>query len=539
MSKVVKANQPCPNPKCGSSDALAIYDDDHTYCFSCGTTTQPIRNSTERFQELVNPEELDYNYRDFRGVPSRVLEKYNALTGVDENGVIQDVYYSYKPVDTTEPAGKRRLVNEKTSNGRKVFITEGQTNGLGLYGKHVHDGGSKRSITIFEGEQDALSGDTVLGDQTASTSVQSAGTALRDCKLDYDYINSFDKIVFWFDNDIAGKEALEKCIPLFDFNKVFVVSDTKYKDANDYLQNGASRELYAVWKAAKRYTPDGIISTFNEIEEALEKDQEACIGTYPFKELQHNLFGFHRGEIVVFKAQEGIGKTETFRAIEHHLLKTTEAKIGIIHLEEDSGTTIKAIATYELGVPCVLPDYNISKREILDGYKKAVGGREDRVYMHDHFGADDPDVILNNIRFLVTSCGCDIIFLDHIGLLVNTQSAEEGERIKLDYISNKLKFMAKELHFCLVEIAPTNDDGQTRGSRNISKVANTVIHIERNKVAEDIKERNTTYYTIEKARLGGRTGPAGKVYFDTESYTMREFEPLDHRPLGTKELKIA
>lgn len=477
-----------------------------------------------------------YVYQDFRGVPGVILEKYNAYVGLNAEGTPLEVYYSYVSNDPENvPVGKRRLLktNEK---GRKMFFTEGDINSAGLYGKHVHPPGSKRSITIFEGEQDALSGDFVVGDQTACVSIHGASSAKRDCQNDRDYINSFDKIIFWFDNDVAGQEALAKCIPLFDFNKVFVVTDTKFKDANEYLQNNDSRGLNATWRAAKRFTPDSIISTFDEIEKALEKDQEACLATYPFEELQHNLFGLHRGEVIVFKAPEGVGKTETFRAIEHHVLKTTDVKIGIIHLEEDSGTTIKALATYELNFPCVLPDSGITKKEIFDGYKSAVGGREDRVFMHDHFGADDPNVILDNIRFLVSSCGCDIIFLDHIGLLVNTQSAEEGERMKLDYLSNKLKFMAKELGFCLVEIAPTNDDGQTRGSRNISKVANTVVNIERDKLNPDATSRNTTYYTIEKARLGGRTGPAGRVFFDTETYKMREFEPEDNKPMKLREV---
>ena len=32
-STPVKIHQPCD--ECGSSDALSIYDDGHTYCFSC------------------------------------------------------------------------------------------------------------------------------------------------------------------------------------------------------------------------------------------------------------------------------------------------------------------------------------------------------------------------------------------------------------------------------------------------------------------------------------------------------------------------
>ena len=34
-SSAVDIHLPCPN--CGSSNALALYDDGHTYCFSCKT----------------------------------------------------------------------------------------------------------------------------------------------------------------------------------------------------------------------------------------------------------------------------------------------------------------------------------------------------------------------------------------------------------------------------------------------------------------------------------------------------------------------
>lgn len=526
---------PCGH--CGSSDALTEYDDGQTHCFSCGKHTWP---NDLKGDEVV-PDYETYQYKAFRGVPEHVMETYNAVAGI-RNGEIDSIIYSYKPsdVDQDQAVGKTRYI-QTNDKGRKQFSTFGTINQAGLYGKHVHPPGSKRSVTILEGEQDALTIATVLGEQTAALSVQSASTALRDIKNDREYLNSFEKIIFWFDNDQAGREALDKVVTagLFDFSKVFIVSDSKHKDASDFLQNGENRELGATWRGAKRYTPDGIISTFNEIEDALNKAQEDQIGTYPFEVLQHNLFGLHRGEVIIFKAPEGIGKTETFRAIEHHLLKTTDKRIGIIHLEEDDGTTIKAIATYELGVPCVLPDIGVTNREIMDAYKKAVDGREDRVYMHSHFGADDPDVILDNIRFLTTVCGCDFIFLDHITMLVTGLSDDGDERRKLDYISTKLKLMAKEIGFCLIMISHVNDDGQTRGSRNITKIANTVVDIYRDKVADNLQERNTTFYTIEKARLGGRTGPGGKVYFCTDTYNMRDFRPEDHRPKDVKELKVA
>src|SRR5690606_11056887 len=94
------------------------------------------------------------------------------------------------------------------------------------------------------------------------------------------------------------------------------------------------------------------------------------------------------------------------------------------------------------------------------------------------FELEDETVFLDNIRFLATVANCDFIFLDHITWLA-TGLDQEDERRKLDRISQKLKLLAKELRICIVMVTHTNDDGRTRGSRNIETVTNTMIHLTR------------------------------------------------------------
>ena len=89
------------------------------------------------------------------------------------------------------------------------------------------------------------------------------------------------------------------------------------------------------------------------------------------------------------------------------------------------------------------------------------------------------------------------------------QEDDEDERRKLDRISQKLKLLAKELRICIIEVSHVNDNGQTRGSRNITKVASTVIHVERNVLEEDAP----TEFTIEKNRNYSRAGSGGYGYY--------------------------
>jgi len=455
-----------------------------------------------------------FRYISHRGISERTMQFYDIKTKLLDDEP-EEVGFPY-------PSGGFKI----RSLSEKKFRSEGPMKNPGLFGKDKFDPGSKDSITICEGEFDAASVYEATRCRTAGVSVTSGPFAKRDCVLDYDYINSFDKIYICFDNDDVGQSAAREVASLFDFNRVYHVKFTKYKDANDYFQNDEVEALEKTWSNSKRYSPDNIISTFAEIEVALQDSKEDQIGTYPFPGLQAATYGLHRGEVVVLKGPTGIGKTEVFRAIEHHLLKTTQLKLGILHMEEDNGTTVKAIAGYELGVPAVLPDCGLSTSDILGGYKAAVGNDDSRVHLYQAFDLEDENALLDNIRFLVSAAGCEVIFLDHITWLA-TGIEKEDERLKLDRLSQKLKLLAKELRFCLIMISHTNDEGRTRGSRNIENVANTMIHITRDKEHADPVVRRIMNLNAQKVRLGGSSGPCGKAILDMMTHKLRAMSAED------------
>lgn len=491
--RFVRLHQPCP---CGSSsDAFCLRRDGSGYCFSCSKSF-PVNEDLR-----LNDSEIRFDIVGHRGISRKTFEFYDVPTKFID-GDPHEVKFPFG-----SKAGKIRDLHDKRH--QKCL---GDFKAAPMFGQVLFDPGSKDSITITEGEFDAMAAYEMLKGRSACISIKSgAGSALADCRANYDYINSFDKIYLCFDADETGQNAVKSLQGLFDFKKVYHVRLGRRKDANEYLENSETDEFWKAWHSAKRFTPDNIISSFSEIEKALDVSAEDKLGEYPFEGLNQRLYGLHAGEVVVIKAFEGVGKTEFFRSLEYHILKSTDHPIGVIHLEEDNGTTVKAIAGYELETPATLPDCGLSKEDILRGYKSAVRDDEGRVHIHSSFDVEDESAFLGNIRFLVSAVGCRFIFLDHISWLA-TGTDDEDERRKLDRVSQKLKLLAKELRFCLVMISHVNDDGKTRGSRNISKVANTVISLDRDILDESTK----TYFLIEKARLGGRTGKAGFGEFDRE-----------------------
>ena len=496
-----------PCEYCGSSDAFTEYENG-SKCFSCGVY---IPNGKEGAQS----KDFTVGYHPHRGLSNKTQEFYQVQTKFVE-GKPQEVGFLY-------PNGSvkfRSLIEKK-------FWTTDNHSGSGLFGRDTFDPGSKDSVTITEGEYDALSIYQATGGVTAAVSLPGA-TALKAIKQDFKWLDSFKKIIIATDADEAGRAAASKIAHFFDPKKVFFVNFEKFKDANEYLQHNAVEDLFKAWAGASKGMPAGIIHSFKDIEEALKKHEENRLVEYPFEFMQGALKGLHRGEFVLFKGLEGIGKTEIFRALEYHTLKHSKERIGIIRLEETYGDTIRGISTYELQAPAMDEDAGISDVEAFEAYKKAVGGEEDRCYIQSTFDTDDPDAVLNNIRFLVSSCGCSIIFLDHLSMLV-TGVEEEDERKKLDYICTRLKKMAIQLGFALVSIIHVNDNGQTRSSRYPPKIANTVIHLERDVKHPDPKARRITKLIVEKGRgQGCTTGPIGSVIYDNEvSFTLKEMKPYE------------
>jgi twinkle protein len=506
MSKAfVSTHQPCP--LCNSTDAASFHEDGTGFCFSCGKVILPKGHQT-----VVNTAPTTTTQKvlqTFRGIEPETYERYKVRMAVPEG---TDPYLIFPRPDGTY---LQRNMN------KKEFWATGESNGkVDLFGSDLFTENSAKAVTITEGYFDTLAAFQMLGSKYPVLGVKSASSAKSECSKAYEYLNSFEKIYLAFDADEAGQEAAKKVALLFDFNKIYMVKLGDLKDANGYLMEGDVRGFEKAWWAAKRFLPEGILSTFAEFDKIIDEDVDKPSIPYPWPTMQAMTYGIRGGEVVLFTALEGIGKTEIFRAIEYHLLKTTDSNIGIIHLEEGKARTLKGLAGYELQRPVHLPEWQVSKEE-LKSVIRNVSGRDERIHIYSHFGSDDPDDLLGTVRFLAGACDCKFVFLDHISMVVSGLQGED-ERKALDYLSTRMAMMVEELQFTLFMISHVNDEGQTRGSRNIAKVADLRIDLARDIKAESLEIRNKTFMTCAKNRFAGKTGPAGILNFNPDTFTLDE-----------------
>lgn len=451
---------------------------------------------------------FSYEYLPWRGISRETMRFFDAKTKVLEDGKPHSIVFPY-----SGEAAKHRLIDDKE------FWSRGLINKAGLFGKDKFSSASSRSVTVVEGETDTLSTYQMLGSKYPVLGVQSASTALRDCTLDYEYLNSFERIYLCFDNDEPGKKALKQVSSLFNYAKVFYVQLT-LKDPTDYLQAGKVQEFRNIWYNSKKFLPDNITSSVADFTKTIEDDKIAKGIPYPWPSIEERTQGIRTSEVVLVTAMEGVGKTEFVRAIEHKILKDhDDAKIAIIHLEENKARSLKGLAGLELRTPCHVAEPKATKEEITKAVADLVK-HDDRLYVYSHFGSDDPDVILGIIRFLVSACGCRYVFFDHITMVVS--GSGEDDRLPLDALSTKLSMLVEELDFALILVSHINDKGQTRGSRNISKIAATWIELSRNPEAKTADERNRTNVMIKKNRFFSETGPSGCLIFDKEEFRLKD-----------------
>ena len=93
-----------------------------------------------------------------------------------------------------------------------------------------------------------------------------------------------------------------------------------------------------------------------------------------------------------------------------------------------------------------------------------------RSTLFDHFGSFDIDTICNRIRYMKHGLGCDVVFLDHISILVSSYAgASDNERVLIDHIMHTLTVLCTELDLALILVShlkrPNSERGHEGGDR--------------------------------------------------------------------------
>ena len=424
-------------PKCGSSDGNVNHSEGYSFCFSCNTrfgdkmeVEKVIPMRTESVMKTVGT----LGALSERSISKDTAQKYN--TDVKVNGNM-NTHHIYKYFDE----GGNNIANKVRDVQTKNMWTEGSMTDAGLFGQNIFAPKGKY-ITITEGEVDAMSAYELLGSKWACVSIKTgAGSALRDCKKAFEYLDSYDQIVISFDMDKQGREAAEKVAQLFAPNKCKVMH-MEHKDANEYLKMNKREEFSRAWWNAQPYTPAGIVN-LKDLKTSLFEEEycETCL--YPWQKLNDKTYGMRTGELITFTSGAGMGKSSIMRELMHHMLKNTNDNVGILALEESTKNTAFNIMSVEANARLYINEIRkkYSQEELDTWFDNTMG--TGRFFAFDHFGSISNDEILSRVRFMAQALDCKWIFLDHLSILVSGQ--EDGdERKSIDVLMTKLRSLVEQ-----------------------------------------------------------------------------------------------
>jgi twinkle protein len=516
-------------PECGSSDGNVRHSEGYSFCFVCET-----RFGESMQTETVIPMKRESNIKTVgtlgalteRSISKETAQKYN--TDVKVNGNM-NTHHIYKYFDESG----NNIGNKVRNVSTKDMWVEGSMTEALLFGQNIFAPNGKY-ITITEGEVDAMSAYELLGSKWACVSIKTgAGSALRDCKKAFEYLDSFDQIVISFDMDKQGRDASEKVAQLFSPNKCKIMH-MEHKDANEYLQINKREEFTRAWWNAQPYTPAGIVN-LKDLKSTLFEEEycETCL--YPWTKLNDKTYGMRTGELITFTSGAGMGKSSIMRELMYHMLKNTNDNVGILALEESIKNTTFNIMSVDANARLYINEIRkkYSQEELDTWFDNTVG--TGRFFAFDHFGSINNDEILSRVRFMAQALDCKWIFLDHLSILVSGQE-DNDERKSIDILMTKLRSLVEQTGIGLLLVShlrrPTGDRGHEdgkevslshlRGSASIAHLSDSVIALERDQQAEDEVLANTTTIRILKNRYTGDTGIATHLFYDRETGRMKE-----------------
>jgi twinkle protein len=531
-----KQHLPCPNPDCNSSDAYSIQDNGWGKCFSCGKNFPPDGQHAEapavrdnKPSKSGNVKELSPIAEVFRPFASRQLTKetiqrYKVMVSPDPEATHFVAKYPLYDANGNHVANKVRRQEVKDRKEGPPFIFEGSKEASTLFGMHAFPPGSARAITITEGQDDAMAAYQMMGSKYPCVSIHGASSAEQDLRSNFEYLNSFDKIVICFDNDEAGLKAANAATKVgFPIGKLHVLTLRKHKDANEYLLARESDAFTKEWWQAPTHKPDGLKLGTDMWDEIIDRKEHFTVN-YPFEGLNRLTYGLRLSELIVVTAETGVGKTSILKHIEHRLLTDETVKekgygVGFLHLEEPNGDTALGLLSVHNGVPYHIPGVDRPREELRQAYDEVLNNG--RVVIWDHFGSNTVDAVVDKIRHMA-AMGCKYIVIDHLSIIVSDQSGDE--RKQLDEITTKVKTLCMEQDLCVIAVVHTNRQGQIRGTAGVEQLANIVIRLERNKTEPNEWRRNVTKVTVEKNRFTGYTGPASYLWYNKDTARLIELE---------------
>ena len=487
------------------------------------------RDEEKLKEKSLTPEQLAEIYEKtsdtlttkYRGLDGNVAKEMGVRWEYNADGSLKAMYFPAYVKDN----GEMKVTGYKVRDLPKNFHSFGYIGKCNLMGGMTDT--IADTVIICGGENDMLTikqelGKTITRSFNVVTSLLGESSTADMIRQYISYFEKHKKIILALDNDASGKEAQQACIDLLPKDKVYT-ANLRHKDANDYLKNREDAKTFAqdyYWNVSP-VEDFGIIGSGSLFEYGLEAANDEGIDIpFHMADLKPYIPKFLFDSIVLIVGSTSIGKTANLDTTMTSIIMSTHEKVGVLSLEASRKKFAQKMASRIIGVPLNrLPkeeqiELQNKYRDKIDNFYYDENGEHRFFFADSDF--DSVEEAEKCILRLIKIYGCRIIIGDPIQNIIGNKSNEEQRSFMLFCEKIKKKYGALILFGTHTRKSTSGSKGGSdgavqkeddiEGSGSIAKSASLIITLSRNKNAEDLIEKNTTYYSIPKNRDYEMTG---------------------------------
>jgi twinkle protein len=448
--------------ECGTKRGLVVFNEDGRisgYCFSCGTfVPHPLGEGVKPEDlpkpKIKSPEQVQAELAEIDGYPvvdlierklrANNLDKFGVKVGLSEQDGTTPVEEYFPYTRDGKLVGYKVKPLGEASHLSPYWV--GDAKDVDLFNWETARKSGAYRLYITEGENDSVALDRIMemyGKEEYTPAIVSlphgAGSARKSLQKHAAEIkNLFKEVVFVFDDDRTGQEAVQQAMLVLPNAKSVKLPE---KDANDCLLAGKAKAAYNALSFQLHKPKNTRIVTGYEMHDKAKEPAKWGELTWPWARMNDDLRGIRLGETIYTGGGTKIGKTTMKNALGAHFISKDKTKVFMACPEESNAMTYKLMANQLTGK--IFHDPKVEFDE--EAYEEAGEILKDNLFMlnlYQHLGWNT----LKDDIVAAVGEGCKAVIIDPITNLSNGVSAGEANTM-LQEFAQELSAMAMDLNF--------------------------------------------------------------------------------------------
>lgn len=485
-------------------------------------------------EEPLNDKKNVIEYWGKRGISKNVLDYLDIREDSHGNGVFN--FYDTNDVLTMVKYRPARTV-EKHSGQPKTWCQKNADTASLLF--NMNRVNTSKPLLITEGETDCAS--AIEAGYINTVSVPLGAGNLHWIEENWDWLDNFDSIIIWSDNDEAGIKMRKECIYRLGTWRTKYIQTPEYyerengsriplKDINDCLQIGGKDFVMSLISEAKDVPVKSVVN-YSEIEE-LDISQMDGVQT-GIKPLDDELLKLFYGTLTVLSGRPGSGKTSL---IDQTIARTidNDDPVFLFSKEMPERMTANWLNAIIAGRRNMVEKISRDNRkyyivpQTVQKQMQAYYNKKLFIYRDDE--PNDVEAVLKSAEECVRKFGCKLIVLDNL-MMIDLNCPESDKNTAQTKLINALIKFAAKFNVAVVLIAhprKTQDNNSDiemydiSGTSNIINLAMRSIGLRRvsKKEKNDPKTKWHNFdvvLTVIKDRLLGKADFQMGLWYDLTS----------------------